>query len=444
MSKPGRAGEGEYCFQEQVTSLCPECLKTISGVVRETSLGVVMEKFCPDHGSFEAVVSSDLGTYEWLCRAPRKRTRPSRPGSVVDQGCPDDCGLCPSHDQHTCLAILEINSRCDLNCPVCLADSLTQGHDLELPVVESALKKLIRSEGRVSPLQLSGGEPTLHPDLTNIVRQARSLGFTKIELDTNGMALGRDPDLAEILRGAGLSGVYLQMDGLSPLVSEFIRGKDLVGEKLDAIENCKKAGLQVVLSVTVVPGVNDHCLWEMIRFGMEQRLTGVNFQAMTLSGRFPKSLARSSDRFTPGHFMQKIEEQSKGKLLASDFTPIPCPDPRCGLMTYALIQGEELVPLKRSLGEDKLFGFVADMSDWETLIRQMGCEESSLCGCSCSLTDLANSFRKSDFFSVGYHGMMDAGNFDLERVRRCCVHELTSDGKLIPFCLYNIKYRQNC
>jgi hypothetical protein len=164
---------------------------------------------------------------------------------------------------------------------------------------------------------------------------------------------------------------------------------------------------------------------------------------VTLSGRFPESLARKPDRFTSGHFLQKIEEQSEGKLLASDFTPIPCPDPRCGLMTYALIQGEALVPLKRSLGEDKLLGFVADLSDWETLIRQLGCEESNLCGCSCSPTGLSNSINNSDFFSVGYHGMMDAGNFDLERAGRCCVHKLTSDGALIPFCLYNIKYRHN-
>jgi len=327
-----------------------------------------------------------------------------------------------------------------------LAASRPQGHDLELGAIESALRNLITSEGRATPLQLSGGEPTLHPDLVDIVRLASSLGFAKIELDTNGQALGANPFLAESLKEAGLSGVYLQMDSIDPRISEFFRGKDLIDQKLKAMENCKWADLQVVLSVTVLPGFNDRDLWQMIRFAVEQRLTGINFQSMTLSGRFPKFLIHSPNRFTQGHFLLEIEKQSDGKLLESDFGHIPCPDHRCGLLSYVLIQKGELIPLKRLIKEEKLFDFVADLSDWEALIRQMGPDLTETCGCfefNGSKKDLGTMLSHSDFFSVGYHGMMDACNFDLERARRCCVHELTSDGRLIPFCLYNIKYRES-
>ena len=234
------------------------------------------------------------------------------------------------------------------------------------------------------------------------------------------------------------------MDGLRAEVSELIRGKDLVEEKLKAIENCRKAGLEVILSVTVVPGVNDGDLWEMIQFGVEQGLTGVNFQAITLSGRFPEELSLSADRFTAGHFMREVEKQSNGKLQADDFTPIACPDPRCGLMTYILVKGEELTPLSKVLAKDELVDLVADQSDWDTVIQQICCSSATDCGCKRpqeTIPDLGSVFLNADFFSVGYHGMMDAYTFDLERAGKCCVHELTWDGRLIPFCLYNIKYR---
>ena len=428
-----------------VRSLCPECLKIIPAVIGETAAGVVMEKVCPNHGPFQAMVSTDGNTYDRLSRSPRKVTRPLRYGTAPDKGCPDDCGLCPAHDQHTCLAILEITSRCDLMCPICLASAYPAGHDLRLSAVEYALKTLLRLEGRAVPLQLSGGEPTLHGELEKIIRCAVSLGFQKIETDTNGLRLSRDPFLAEKLREASLSGVYLQMDGLTPAISEYTRGRDLVEEKLKAVEHCKRAGLQVVLSVTVVPGLNDPYLWEMVQFGLEQELTGVNFQPFIRSGRFPKALDTPLGHFTLGHFLQEIERQSGGRLRRGDLSPIPCPDPRCSVIAYALVQRGKLVPLNRIYGEQKLIEPLADLSDWGTMIRHIRGKNLVPCGCSgsCGPEQVeGDPFRRSDFFSIGCHGMMDVENFDLERARRCCVHELTAEGRLIPFCLYNIKYRQ--
>ena len=429
---------------DSVTSLCPECLKAIPGIIREDGGTMVMEKTCPDHGPFRTLISSDLSTYARFRQTPRKVTKFSTPGSRVHKGCPDDCGLCPSHEQHTCLAILDIVSHCDLQCPVCLADSKPHGRCIEIPALRSALKNLINCEGDVTPLQIGGGEPTLHPQLPSVIREICRLGFDKLELDTNGLALAGDPGLSERLREVGLGGVYLQMDGLSAEISIRIRGRDLVEKKLRAIENCKKAGLEVVLSVTVVPGINDGKLWDMIRFGMEQGLTGVNFQAMVFSGRIPDDLRDGEKRFTAGHFLREVEQQSGKKLVGNDFMPIPCPDPRCGCMSYLLIRNGELMPLRRVMAEDHLADLVADQSDWDVVLQQLHAGAASDCGCKMPWEKAFGPEAVclgSEFFSVGYHGMMDAYSFDCERARKCCVHALTWDGRLIPFCLYNIKYR---
>ena len=429
----------------QTQSFCPVCLEVLPARVMEMDRGAVLEKSCPGHGFFSAVVSPDVDLYKRLSKGERKVTGPWTPNVDAVRGCPHDCGLCPEHEQRTCVAILEITSRCDLECPVCLASSFAKGRDLEQDAIERALRALLASQGQVASVQISGGEPTQHRDLMEIIRCAASLGFNKLEMYSNGLALAADPRLAVKLRDAGLTCVYLQMDGLTSEVSRWLRGKDLIQDKLRAIEHCSKADLQVVLSVTVVPGLNDQALWEMVRFGMAEKLTGVNFQPLTLSGRVPSHMARGPERFTVAHFLRGIEEQSGGRILASDLIPIPCPDTRCSLLSYALVHGGEIIPLTRLLGEGALFEQTARLNDWETLIRHTSCEAWG-CGCSEAPCERQNEIgalmADSDFFSIGFHGMMDAYDFDVARVRRCCVHELTSEGKRIPFCLYNIKHRQ--
>jgi len=426
-----------------VASLCPRCLKSIPGRVVSSGRGVVMRKTCPEHGDFECIVATDVAAYERMRHAPRFVERPARTSTVEAKGCPDDCGLCPAHDQHTCLAIVELTTRCNLPCPVCLADARAQGADLSAEEVLEALRRLLETEGQPVPLQFAGGEPALHPQLVQIVGGARALGYTKMEIDSNGLRLAQDPRLAVELRRAGLTGVYLQFDGLGAGQHAFMRGRDLRAEKLRAIAHCRDAGLQVVLAVTVVPGVNDADLWTLVRFAVEQRLTGINFQPVVLSGRYPRVVQENRGRVTATHFLRAIESQSEGKLRAGDFMPMACPDPRCGLLSYLLVGRDgALLPLVRLVGDARLRQHVAAFSDWESLLRQLGCAA----GCSCADGDpraaLAGAVEGAEFFSVGFHGMMDAECFDRDRARRCCVHKLTADGRLMPFCLYNIRYRR--
>ena len=430
-------------YHHAVTSICPECLRTIKGNVVATSTGVVMHKYCPEHGAFECIVSSDLESYQRMRQSPGTVRLPVQTAMREEKGCPDDCGLCSAHDEHTCLAIVEITSRCNLPCPICLANATAKGTDMTLAQLVFALDSLRRAEGgSQTPIQFAGGEPTLHPELIGFIRQAHAMGFRKMEVDSNGLLLAQQADLAEKLRAAGLTGVYLQLDGLDDKDQVFIRGRNLFPEKLKAIENCRRAGLQVVLSVTLVPGVNSHRIWDLIQFAAQQRLTGVNFQPVVLAGRYPRRLSRRSERITAGHFMREVESQSAGKLLATDFRPTSC-GYGCGLLTYTIIaQDGGLLPLSRLVGEQYMRTQVADFTDWDRLVQQLDCDTQCNCGNEPDLREkLADLLQGSECFSIGFHGMMDAYCLDVERAKRCCVHKLTIDGKLMPFCLYNMKYR---
>lgn len=435
-----RAGrEALRAGPDHARSLCPECLAVTPATIEEGPLGVTMTKRCERHGISQAVICSDAATYRRLAAAPRKVAHPERAGAR-EHGCPADCGLCTAHDQRTCLGIMEITSRCGLGCPICLAGAQPAGVDRAPELIEGVLRAFRASELGPVALQLSGGEPTEHPAIVDIVRGAAALGFAKLEIDTNGLALARDPEMAPRLREAGLGGIYLQMDSLEPAHLASIRGRDLLDDKRRAIEASRRSGLEVVLSVTVVPGINDQRLWEIVRFGVAERLTGVNFQPVALAGRFPPDLARSTARFTLGHVLQELERQSEGQLRASDLLPIPCPDTRCGVMAWALVSGETLIPLNRVCGVEPLLDPMADFGDWPALIRSLRERAACGCGAACgpSPEDLGALLAGADFFSVGCHALMDAWSFDAERARRCCVHELTPDGKRIPFCLYNI------
>ncbi|MBU4576048.1 MAG: hypothetical protein KJ576_15590, partial [Proteobacteria bacterium] len=163
-------------FSPRVETVCPVCLRPLSGRVEEREGEVLLAKTCPEHGFFASTLAPDLASYRHLCRGSRKVTQPIARGGQTRRGCPHDCGLCPEHDQHTCLAILEITARCDLGCPVCLAGSGPQGGDLTLGQAEHALTCLARYEDGLPPLQLGGGEPPQHPKLRAMVALPRSRG----------------------------------------------------------------------------------------------------------------------------------------------------------------------------------------------------------------------------------------------------------------------------
>ena len=216
--------DADYVFYELTRSICPKCLEPIDAQILIKDGHVVMRKRCPDHGWSEALISSDAEMYLGSLRYNKPGTMPLGYSTEVVDGCPKDCGLCPEHKQHTCLGLIEVNSHCNLDCPVCFADA-QPGFSLSMQQVERMLDRFIELEGEPEVVQFSGGEPTIHPDILPMLRMAFDKGIPVVMLNTNGIRIARDDRFLAGLADIGPT-IYLQFDGFSAQTHEAMRGKD--------------------------------------------------------------------------------------------------------------------------------------------------------------------------------------------------------------------------
>ncbi|MGB2851953.1 MAG: radical SAM protein, partial [Solirubrobacterales bacterium] len=332
------------------TSICPECKVSLAAEVVERDGRVLITRECPEHGRFDAVVYGDAERYSAIQKYNKPGEEPLQRQTEVDHGCPHDCGICPEHIQHTCLGIIEVNTGCNLDCPICFADSGT-GHDptgysLSLAEVESMLDTFVAAEGEPESIQFSGGEPSIHTEILPMLEAAKDRGIPLVMLNTNGIRLARDPRFAPALAEIGVH-VYMQFDGFKDSTHLAIRGKRLQEEKLRALDNCAEHGVGVSLAAAIERGLNEDECGEIIRFGVEHpAVTGVFFQPVTHSGRF-RSDSDPLDKLTNSDVIDLVSEQLPEWFEPSDFVPVPCCSPSCRSATFALYDGEDLVPLPR-------------------------------------------------------------------------------------------------
>ena len=262
----------EKGLPKMTQSICPECLQVIDARLFEEDGAVYMEKTCAAHGEFRDKIYSDARLYlkmeQWEFGDNRGLENPALPDGTV---CPDDCGLCSLHTSHTVLSNVDLTNRCNLTCPVCFANANVAGYLYE-PSFEqvTAMLEGLRAQRPVPNrvVQFSGGEPTLYPRFMDVLRKATELGFTHIQAATNGICFA-DLEFAQAAKEAGLHTLYLQFDGLNDDIYLRTRGQRLMETKLAAIENCRKAGLKIVFVPTIVKGVNDHQLGDMVRFAID-------------------------------------------------------------------------------------------------------------------------------------------------------------------------------
>ena len=286
-------------------SICPVCLKNIPALLTRRENGqIFLEKTCPAHGFFETPVWQGRMDFEsWLLE-----TEPLLPGSGLR--CPEDCGICPEHEIGTCCALLEVTQRCNLRCKYCFADG-GGGEDLPFDACKAAIREVVRQCGQPL-LQFSGGEPTLRGDLPELVRYAKEAGCSYTQVNTNGIRLAEDPEYAKRLAEAGLDIVFLQFDGTRDDIYRTLRGRDLLDLKLKAIEVCSALRIGVTLVPTVVRGVNDDNLGELVRLAarLAPGVRGIHFQPVSYFGRYPTRPA-AGDRYTLDMLMTDIADQAR-------------------------------------------------------------------------------------------------------------------------------------
>ena len=413
----------------ETRSVCPVCLQNLpAALTRETDGRILLEKRCPEHGAFRVPVwQGKTGWESWLLG-----TQPLPKDKGLN--CPENCGICAEHEIGTCCCLLEVTERCNLRCRYCFARGGEGAREPGLDELKDAVRDIVRQCG--SPLlQLSGGEPTLRDDLPELTRFAKEAGCGYVQLNTNGLRLAQEPEYAKRLADAGLDIVFLQFDGTRDDIYETLRGEKLLEIKKEAIRVCGESRLGVTLVPTVVRGVNDDNLGEIIALAcaLSPAVRGVHFQPVSYFGRYPK-MPQESERYTLDTLMADISRQANIPL--TSFMPSRCDHPLCGFHASFLIDPDTgLRPLssithssrtrgcerdnrayvarhwRRAPEEPKPEGNFSDEMDFDTFLYRLRHE---------SLTLSAMAFQ-------------DAMNLNIERLHSCSLH-VYDKGKIKPFC----------
>jgi hypothetical protein len=407
-------------------------------------------------------------------------TRPLTTQTEVKDGCPSDCGLCPEHKQHACLGIIEVNTGCNLDCPICFADSGSirdkgpDGYSISLDQCATMLDAFVAAEGEPEVVMFSGGEPTIHQDILAMIDLAQERPINAVNLNTNGIRLASDKRFVAELGRRNRSGrrvnVYLQFDGLELETHRAIRGRDLREVKQRALDNCGEAGLTVTLVAAIEKGVNEHEIGPVIRFGLTHpAVRSVAFQPVTHSGRHVEFDPLT--RLTNSDVLHSVAEQLPEWFTVEDFFPVPCCAPTCRSITYLLTHGRPddedfgLVPIPRLLRVEDYLDYVAnrvvpDYDIREALERLWSASafigtdtnddrlravaEALDCAdaCGVNLPTALGSITDNAFMIV-VQDFLDPYTLNVRQLMKCCVEEITPDGRLIPFCAYNsVGYRE--
>lgn len=417
-----------------------------------------MDKWCPVHGSERVLVSDDVDYYrlgrEVFVKPPEL---PQRFAERMRYGCPLDCGLCPDHMQHSCLAVVEITDACNLRCPICYASSgpeRTRHRPLE--EVLAMLDTVVASEGEADVVQLSGGEPTLHPELFAILDAAKARPIRHLMLNTNGIRIAQDPAFAERLAtyAPGFE-IYLQLDSLRSRPLRDLRGADLRRVREQALARLNALGLSTTLVVTVKRGVNDDEIGSILRFAAAQpAVRGVTLQPVQEAGR-ADGYDAAQHRLTVSELRRRIVEQS-GLFTADDVVPVPC-NPDTLAMAYALRdEGGALHPLTRYLspralveGSASTIVFERDPALRDRVFQLFSTNHAPasqgrcLSSLLCCLPQISapEQLDYRHVFRVLIVQFMDARGLDIRSLKKSCIHMALPDGRMIPFESHNLFYR---
>lgn len=458
-SAPAARTDSDYIFHELTRSICPRCRRTIDAKILLRDNKAYMSKHCPQCGPFMSLVYGDAKAYVSHAQYNKPGTIPLAYGADIKHGCPHDCGLCPDHEQHACLGIIEVNSVCDMDCPLCFADA-APGFSLTLEEVEQMLDDYVRTEGRPDVVQFSGGEPTLHPRIVEFIRAAQARDIRFVMLNTNGRRIARDDEFLAQLNDVRPA-LYFQFDGFASETYRIIRGEpDLLGEKLRALDRLAEIGLNVTIVPAIERGVNEHEIGKIIEFAIKHpAIRGVNFQPAFHAGRhIPADPMR---RMTIPDIVRLIEEQTGGKFVASDFVPVPCCFPTCNAVTYAFVEGDRVTPLPRIINVDDYLDYMTNrvVPDFSREIRtalEGLWSSSSVAGSpksveqvaiSCQACDLPDSLAigaiANSMIMIMLQDFMDPWTFNQKNLMKCCKEFLLPGGRQIPFCAYNsVGYRE--
>jgi Predicted Fe-S oxidoreductases len=475
---------------KETTSVCPECGKLVKATILDKDGKVYMDKTCPEHGDFSDVYWSDT---EMFIRSEEYAVDGIGLKNPMAESSQDVTITIDNKDfdiiSCTALANIDLTNRCNMNCPICFANANQAGFVYE-PDFETIVKMLemLRSERPIkcTAVQFSGGEPTIYPKFVEVIRKAKELGFAQVQVATNGIKFAKDFELLKQAQEAGLNSIYLSFDGVSDDIYLQARDRKMFDVKLKVLENLRKLEKppSVILVPTVVKGVNDHQIGDIVKFAFDNAdvIRCVNFQPVAFTGRITKE-DLTKGRFTLPDLAMALEEQT-GYASKADWYPVPAvapiskfaslvlgenkvtftTHPHCGIATYLFRDDKgNVVPIPRFVDVERFSKGLWVLSEkarksrfkkWYALKAASlmskcvnekelpaGMTKKSLSKLIRNVMSDKSKATLADFswsmMMIGGMHFQDSYNYDVERVRRCAVHYATPDLRVIPFCAFN-------
>ncbi len=448
-------------------STCGTCRAIVPAKVVSDGGAVRFLTFCPQHGEREEYVYRDVESYLAAQRYVKPAWVPRAFAGDAAKPCPEGCGLCARHEQHLCMPIVEITTRCDLACPACLVDAGTPW-DMRREEFRTALDAVVRAEGQVDVLNLSGGEPLVHPELLAFVDDALARPeVVRVSVSTNGLRLLAEPGLAAELARRNVV-VSLQLDGFDDAAYRVLRGRPLVREKRAILELLARENVTTSLTMTAAGGVNEHEFGALLACLFERpHVVSLMVQPLAFAGRGRKLEGRAR-RLSIPEVIAALDAAGHPHVHARDFVALPCSHPLCfSLAFYLMIEGGAVAvnslvhadTLLDSLANRTVFGL--DREEHERLKSLIYALWSGPCACAPDGTKVLGTLRailkelgaarfdpRTAFAaaerrvkSIFIHAFQDAATFDLSRARRCCNAYVQPDGTLLPVCVRNCARR---
>jgi uncharacterized radical SAM superfamily Fe-S cluster-containing enzyme len=455
-------------------SVCENCGQIMPAKIISDGSDVFFKKLCVVHGESTSLIYNNLEKYLQTQRYVKPAWIPKKFSGQSNKPCPEGCGFCDRHEQHLCMPIVEITSRCNLACPICIADA-GRKWDITLEQFNELVANLIIAESQIDVFNISGGEPLMHPKILEIIDNALNhQEIVRVSISTNGLVLLDKPSLVQQLKERNVV-ISLQFDGFDDKVYEILRGSKLLKQKLEILDLLKKSQISTSLTVTAANEINTSQFPAIAEyFFTNSHIISMMIQPLSFAGR-GVNLSGKIKRLTIYDVTRLLGEMGEKRIKTPDFAPLPCSHPSCFYLAFYLMLNDgnsislnqlvdatkmmDLLANKTVFGldseeQDSLkdlvyeiwsgpAGSVPDSEEVMKTLRRILNQMSSSCSCSCFDPRKAFTIAERNIKSIFIHAFQDAENFDLSRVRRCCQAYPQIDGKIIPACVHNVLGRNN-
>lgn len=472
---PGTAAEerpaSRHVYYSTTRSLCAVCKAAIDAKILFRDGAVWLDKRCPQHGKQQTLVASSVDWYLDSLSFLAPQTPPARERKPVAGGCPFDCGPCGAHQQRLALPVVPITSACNLDCPICYTVNRNEpAYELSREEMGRILERL-RDDGAASGIiNFTGGEPTLHPRLPELLAMCRDAGIRRLTVSTNGLAL-RDEAFVERLAELDAR-IVLSLDSFREATDKALLGARTVAAKLKALELLEKHDVATTILPAVAKGYNDDEVGPLLDLVLSKpNLLSLELHTLCFTGQGGAGFDRNA-RITIPDLHREIERHTAGRITRQDFVPSPLAHPHCYSICYLLcLDGGGYVPFTRLASRAVLYDLLRDSLYLEPgarleqvfrdVIDELWADPDRLEESAAVLRTLKRLLREMfpaappqpsqaerqkiaerSAKAIYIHSHMDEESFDVGRVMRCCVVVPEGDGSTIPTCSYNVLYRE--